>query len=719
MSPDPHRPVPRSRRRLAALAMPALIVGCTAIDADDATDNEGVAIGVSPDAVAAGQVDVAAPLADGPSLDGSGNNPDDPALGQAGTVYPREVAANYADGVGEPTASPGARYLSNRIFNDTNQNIFSENDVTHWSFVWGQFIDHTIGLRESGDENFSIAFDVDDPLEEFTNELGEIEMTRSGVASGTGEDTPREQVNTISSYIDAWAVYGGTDERLDWLRDGPVDGDPTNNDATLLEVDGYLPTADARPDTEAPEADLMGRLFADPTAAVIAGDVRANENIGLTAVQTLLVREHNRIVDSLPADLDEETKFAVARRIVVAEQQYITYNEFLPAMGVELAAYTGYDSTVDPSITNEFATVGYRAHSQIHGEYEAEIDRSTITDEEIDALEAGGVEVTVDDDVVEVAVPLGVAFGNPGLLVDLGLGNVLAGLASEAAYANDEQIDNQLRSVLFQVPGPDVENPLDCLDGTEIAGCFSGVNDLGAIDVMRGYDHGMPTYNDLREAYGLARIDTFTELTGESTEEFPDDPIIDSTDPIDDPDILDFVQLADGDANPIDASSDLAGTAVVDAKRRTTTAARLKAIFRGVDRVDAFTGMVSEPHVDGTEFGELQLAMWTRQFTALRDGDRFFYGNDAALDAIADEFGLDFRTTLADLIVANTDVDPDDVADNVFLLANTGAPSDAVDSPDVDGDGRRPRDDRPPADHRRRGPESDRAGRADGERRQA
>ena len=45
-----------------------------------------------------------------------------------------------------------------------------------------------------------------------------------------------------------------------------LDGDPTNNDATLLDVDGYLPTAEARPDAEAPEVDLMGRLFADPGA---------------------------------------------------------------------------------------------------------------------------------------------------------------------------------------------------------------------------------------------------------------------------------------------------------------------------------------------------------------------------------------------------------------------------------------------------------------------
>ena len=726
MSPDPapHPPVDskrvastRSRRTVAALAIPALLVSCTATDVFD--DAEAQPVEDTPEVVAASlnRSELADLLADGASLDGSGNNPDRPTLGQAGLVYPRETAANYADGVGEPVEGPEARYLSNRIFNDVNQNIFSENGVTHWSFVWGQFIDHTIGLRESGEEDFSIAFDPDDPLEEFTNDLGGISMSRSAVAVGTGEDTPREQVNTISSYIDAWAVYGGTDERLDWLRDGSVDGDPTDNDATLLNVDGYLPTAEARPGVEAPEADLMGRLFADPTEAVIAGDVRANENIGLTAVQTLFLREHNRIVESLPDDLDEETKFDIARRVVAAEQQYITYNEFLPAMGVDLTTYSGYDPTIDPSITNEFATVGYRAHSQIHGEYEADIDRATITDDEIAALEAGGVDVTVDDDVVEVAVPLNVAFGNPGLLVDIGLGNVLAGLASEAAYANDEQIDNQLRSVLFQVPGPEVENPLECLDGTEIAGCFSGVNDLGALDVMRGYDHGMPTYNDLREAYGLARIETFVELTGESTDEFPDDPAIDATNPIDDPDILEFVSLVDAGGNRIDPVSDLAGTAAVAAERRTTTAARLQAIFAGVDEVDAFTGMVSEPHVDGTEFGELQLAMWTRQFSALRDGDRFFYGNDPTLDAIDAEFGIDFRSSLADLIVANTDADPADIVDNVFLLdSSTTTPADGADGADgaeaADGSAEAAVDDRPPrrnndsdGNGRRRGPD--------------
>ncbi len=659
---------------LAALAVP-VIVGTTvgSVDAQSSDDDATTTI----------PSELAEELADGRTLDGSGNNVDNPTLGQADTIYTRVAAANYADGIGELVDGADERFVSNRIFNDSNQNVFSENDLTHWSFVWGQFIDHTISLRAGGDEPIAIEYDSDDPLEEFQNDLGAIATTRSAAAEGTGTDSAREQTNTVSSYIDAWAVYGGSDERLDWLRVGDVDGDPTNNDAELLLVDGYLPTAAARPDVEVPMLDLPGRLMADPSAAVVAGDVRVNENIGLTAVHTLFALEHNRIVEALPDDLDEQTKFEIAQRSVAALQQYITYTEFLPSMGVELDAYTGYDPTVDPTITNEFASVGYRAHSQIHGEFEGEIDRDDITDEQIEALQASGVEVTVDDDAVEYAIPLGVAFGNPGLLTEVGLGSLLAGLASEAAYANDEQIDNQLRSVLFQVPGPDVENPADCLDGTEIAGCFTVVNDLGALDVIRAADHGMPTYNDLREAFGLERVESFVEITGEDTEEFPDDPEIDANDPINDPSILDFVLLADADGNELVAGTDAADTTAVVAQRRTTTAARLNAIYGDVDDVDAFTGMVSEAHVEGTEFGELQLAMWESQFAALRDGDRFFYGNDDALDIIAAEYGIDYRRSLAEVIVANSDVDPADIPANVFLLDDAEPAEPSADTGDV------------------------------------
>ncbi len=664
--PDPADPgadtsSPKRRVRTALLVLPMAVTGLGAV----AVNQIGATREAATSEFAAREPDVdAAVLGDARSLDGSGNNLENPTLGQAGENYTRVADANYADGVGEMVQGPAERYLSNRIFNDSNQNVFSENGVTHWGFVWGQFLDHTIGLRAVGEEALVIGFDPNDPLEEFTNDLGGISTTRSAVADGTGTDSPRQQVNTVSSFIDGWAVYGGSAERLDWLREGTVDGDPTNNAATLLNDDGYLPTAATRDGVDAPETDLMGRLFADPDAAVIAGDVRVNENIGLTAAHTLFLREHNRIVDALPEELDEELKFQIARRIVVAEQQYITYTEFLPAMGVTLNDYSGYDPTVDPSISNEFATVGYRAHSQIHGEFEATIPLDQLDDASLVALRAHGVDVAVDDEagVAEVAIPLNVAFGNPHLLEDVGLGNLLAGLTSEAAYANDEQIDNQLRSVLFQIPGPDTETPADCLDGETIADCFNGVNDLGALDVARAYDHGMPSYNDLRAAFGLEPVTSFTELTGEGTADL-------GGLSIDDPAILDFVHLEDGAGNVLELGSEAADGGAVVAGRRTTIAARLAAIFDDVDGVDAFTGMISEPHVAGTEFGELQLAMWKTQFEALRDGDRFFYGNDPVLDAILDTYGIDYRRTLTQVIADNSDVATADLPVNAFRLA--------------------------------------------------
>lgn len=197
------------------------------------------------------------------SLDGSANSETNAEWGQAYTPYLRTGPANYADGLASMADGPEPRFISNRVFNDMSQNLFSENGVAQWAFVWGQFLDHTFGLREAeGGEEAPISFDADDPLEEFVNDVGNIEFSRSPAAPGTGKSSPREQLNTVSSYIDAWAVYGGTEERLEWLREGPLDGDLSNNRAyLLLREDGYLPDSAARGDAAAaPHMQLMGLL---------------------------------------------------------------------------------------------------------------------------------------------------------------------------------------------------------------------------------------------------------------------------------------------------------------------------------------------------------------------------------------------------------------------------------------------------------------------------
>jgi len=585
------------------------------------------------------------------SLDGSGNNQRHDDWGKAGTQYLRVAAPNYADGISKTVSGPPTRYVSNRIFNDVGQNLFSENGVSQWGWAWGQFIDHDIGLRdETPAESTPIAYDANDPLEQFTNDLGAIDFSRTPAAPGTGVSSPRQQLNTLSSYIDGSNVYGVTDSRLEWLRNGPVDGKLSNNKATLLLTpDGYLPRVDARGNpATAPPVDLMGALMGNPTRAAVAGDVRANENVALTAIQTLFAREHNRIVAALPASLPDQLRFQIARRVVGAEEQYVTYNEFLPAMGVTLRGYRGYDPGVNAGITNEFAVVGYRLHSSVHGEFDVTQPAGTYSDAQLSAFAAEGITIARAAGQVTLTIPLDLAFGNPDLLQAVGEGPILQALAAEREYKNDEQIDNSMRSVLFQVPKPGIPDPAVCGEPLVNPDCFTGVSDLGAIDVERGRDHGMPSYNQLRRAFGLRPARSFTDITGESTDRFP------AGLGIDDPHSLDFVELRDAAGNVVPLGTPDAQEDAVVGIRKSTLAARLKAIYGSVDKLDAFVGMVSEKHVQGTEFGELQLAMWRQQFTALRDGDRFFYLNDPALRGIEQLYGITYRHTLAELIALNT-----------------------------------------------------------------
>jgi hypothetical protein len=222
-------------------------------------------------------------------------------------------------------------------------------------------------------------------------------------------------------------VYGADNARLDWLRNGSQDGNPANNDATLLLPGGYLPRKTARGNAAtAPAMETVGRLLANPNNAAVAGDKRANENIALTSTHTLFAREHNRIVACCRRAWSQEDKFQIARRVVIAEQQYVTYHEWLPAMGVALPQYTGYKSNINTALSNEFATIGYRAHSQIHGEFELEQPIGRYSAQQLASFEAQGLEVEnpspENPNEVAIAVPLNVAFSNPDLLQALGGG---------------------------------------------------------------------------------------------------------------------------------------------------------------------------------------------------------------------------------------------------------------------------------------------------------
>ena len=66
-----------------------------------------------------------------------------------------------------------------------------------------------------------------------------------------------------------------------------------------------------------------------------AGDSRVNQYIGLTVMQQLWMREHNRITDSLTTvnpNWDDDRLYEESRKIAIAIMQHVTYNEFLPLL---------------------------------------------------------------------------------------------------------------------------------------------------------------------------------------------------------------------------------------------------------------------------------------------------------------------------------------------------------------------------------------------------
>ncbi len=610
------------------------------------------------------------------ALNGSGNNPQHPEWGEAGSRYVRLAPPNYADGISQPVTGPNPRYVSNRIFNSLGVDLFSPRNVSQWVWAWGQFLDHNMELAQGGSEEMPISVNQNDPLESFSDTLGMIPFVRDQQAPGSGTSTenPRQQINTVPSYIDGYALYGGTQSRLEWLREGPDDGDPEEAGASLMLPGGYLPVATARGDVAtAPTMTEEGALT--PEAAVISGDVRTNENATLDAITTLFAREHNRIVSELPESLTAEQKFQLARRVVGAEIQFITYNAFLPAVGVQLARYKGYQPGVDPEISDEFATVGYRAHSMVNGEEEIVVPSGTYSAEQAQALRELGATVGPvavgrrHGELIDISQDA--AFFNPAIVHAVGLSNLLGGLSQMPGYKNDEQIDNTLRSVLFETPGSDERSPQECFAEPQLSGCFSGIVDLGAIDVQRGRDHGIPSFAQLREALGLSVPTSFDQLTGDTSEELTPGLTINS------PLALKFTSFTDRRGHTTTTPpSDGAGNPEtrptntqlpVSATRGSTLAARLKAIYGSVADVDPFVGMVSEPPVKGSELGEVQYELWRKQFEALRDGDRFFYANDPTLAAIKKAYDISYKHTLAQLLTLDAEVPKGSVPANVFF----------------------------------------------------
>lgn len=415
------------------------------------------------------------------SYDGTGNNLSQPEWGAAQGHFRNFVSNGFGDLISEPGGQDreNPRVISNAIGSQTQ---FLANELGKSDFIWGwgQFIDHDINLNDDDPTEVNdIPVPECEPLfDPNCTGIATLRMFRSlsDPATGTGTNNPRKHINEITSYIDGSGVYGSDEARSDWLRT-QVGGKMKMSADDLLPWNTIDGEYDSAIDTNAPFMVLDGPII--PEKFFVGGDIRVNEQPGLTTFHTLWVREHNRLCDELiqqhPNWTDEQL-FQRARKMVGAMIQAITYEEFLPNIGIDIAPYSGYNDRRMPDIMNTFSAAAYRfGHTMING-------RLVRYEEDGSDWEFG-------------AVDLRDGFFNPLIIKDEGgIEPFFRGLAAQEHQLVDPLIMDDIRNFLFGPPG-------------------AGGLDLLSVNIARARERGLPDYNTIREDLQLARHGGFGSLT--------------------------------------------------------------------------------------------------------------------------------------------------------------------------------------------------------------
>jgi peroxidase len=374
----------------------------------------------------------------------------------------RLTDANYADGIGAPADGVDPVIVSSELF-DQDGFVANSANLSNLFVAWAQFTDHDLTLTAEGHGEVITAEGLVAPL------------TRADYADGTGVDGPRMPMNEITWQMDGSQIYGSTIDRTHDLR--------SFEGGHLREGEGgLLPNADA-------DSFMAGDITSDEPV-FLAGDVRANENPALTAVHTVMMREHNYWADRLAEehpDWTDEQLFNGARQIVEVEIQQITYNEWLPHLiGDAAGADTGFDPTLNGQISVEFATAGFRfGHTMVS----SSIDR-------------------INDDGTTIAegnLSLQEAFFNPDAIREGGIEAIVRGQAGSLAQEVDTQVVDDLNFFLSTPNG---------MTGFSLVG----------LNLLRGQDLGLQSYVDTRAAL----LDDIDPATIDPTDFsiFTDDPAL-------------------------------------------------------------------------------------------------------------------------------------------------------------------------------------------------
>jgi hypothetical protein len=434
------------------------------------------------------------------TLDGTCNNLENPAWGVANSKYARLLTPKYADGISEPAVSvtgddlPNARLISLIVFGEED---VPDPEFTLANMQWGQIMTHDMSMQAGSTQSkrhgtrcctddgkliakatahktcYPIIVPEEDPAHKqtgtecmnFVRTLTDLDNDCPGYSS----HGPAEQITVVTPFMDLSLVYGSSDAQNLPIR-AFENGRMVVEERNGGEFPPQSPNVTTDCDAQAPNE-----------ICYLGGDARINQNPGLTVLQIILLREHNRIADQLShinPHWDDETVYQEARRINIAQYQHISYWEWLPIFlgrenmiknrllyKVKPGSYVNdYDSSIDPSVLNSHATAAFRYfHSQIEGRLDLISEVRTRTG----------------------TLRLSDWFNRPAILESNNNYDDLArGLATQPEQLTDINFDPEIKHFLFRRGRP-----------------FG--KDLRSIDIQRNRDHGLASYNDFREFCGL------------------------------------------------------------------------------------------------------------------------------------------------------------------------------------------------------------------------
>uniref|UniRef100_F7AD85 Peroxidase n=1 Tax=Ciona intestinalis TaxID=7719 RepID=F7AD85_CIOIN len=490
------------------------------------------------------------------TMDGSCNNRLNSDRGRSRRAYKRMLPASYEDGVGSPRGGarlPSARAVTQAIRNDINE---QSSVASHQFPLWGQLLAHDLSkLGEDkdasgklrldcpcGDSN-PLCFNIKIPDNDIMKpEKDCIPFVRAkSVLDINCKNNTRQQENTITAYIDASNIYGSNDQFNLNIADLK---------ARLTKYIGgsLISIFDKR--------SKYSLNFTQIENIFNTGDIRANEQTPLMADHTTWLRMHNKIADQLAninSHWDGTKIFETARSIVGAMHQQITFNEFLPIMLgddvmrrfdlklTDKGYYYGYDPLYDATADISVMTAALRlGHTLVN---------HVLTRPNPD------YSINQNDPVIDLHTQF---FNAIPLFEKFGAGSVIRGMLTDHAMKFDTDFAEGLIDRLF----------------AEEVGKYG--KDLPAINIQRGRDHGVPSYNEHRKFCGLKAATTFDEL--------------------------------------IDIPSSMQE--------------RLKTLYNGVvDDIDLFVGGISENSTAGGIAGPTFACLLGHQFRDLRKGDAHWFEN--------------------------------------------------------------------------------------------